>query len=160
MAKTKARKVMDLLNNTPSLTDKQVAAKVGCHPSYVCTIRKKMVHVPPCPETDVLELTKEMEVRVGAMYRPVEGGPAKVMRGERANAIQEGGDHYKRMGVEPWDVFDTWPAEQRIGAYRANCVKYVLRLEDKDSRVLNAKKLKHYAQKLVEVAEELEAKGM
>ena len=22
---------------------------------------------------------------------------------------QFGGDHYKRMGVEPWDVVDTWP---------------------------------------------------
>jgi hypothetical protein len=22
---------------------------------------------------------------------------------------QIGGNHYKRMGVEPWDVVDTWP---------------------------------------------------
>jgi hypothetical protein len=26
---------------------------------------------------------------------------------------QFGGDHYKRMGIEPWDVVDTWPLEQR-----------------------------------------------
>ena len=134
--KTKARKIMDLLNNTPGMTDKQVAAKAKCHPNYVGMIRKKMAHVEPCPE-QVLELVPSMEVK--------------------ANDIQEGGDHYKQMAVEPWDIYDTWPAEQRIGAYRANCVKYVLRLEDKDSRVLNARKLKHYAQKLVEVAEQLEA---
>lgn len=134
--KTKARKVMDLLNNAPGMTNKQVAEKVKCHPYYVGMIRKKMAHVEPCPE-HVLELTPEMEVK--------------------ADDIQEGGNHYKRMGVQPWDIYDTWPAEQRIGAYRANCVKYVMRLEDKDSRVLNARKLKHYAQKLVEVAEELEA---
>lgn len=73
-----------------------------------------------------------------------------------ANEVQEGGDHYKRMGVEPWDVFDTWPEEQRIGAYRANCTKYVMRLDTKDTRLLNAKKLRHYAQKLVEVLEEVE----
>jgi hypothetical protein len=24
---------------------------------------------------------------------------------------QFGGDHYKRMGIEPWDVVDTWPLE-------------------------------------------------
>lgn len=141
--KTKARKVMDLLNNNPSITNKQVAEKVKCHPCYVGMIRKKMAHVEPCPE-QVLELTPEMVYDEAA---EITG----------ANAIQEGGDHYKRMGVQPWDIYDTWPAEQRIGAYRANCVKYVMRLEDKDSRVLNARKLKHYAQKLVEVAEELEA---
>ena len=36
----------------------------------------------------------------------------------KANDKQYGGDHYKNMGVEPWDVVDTWPIEQRIGAYR------------------------------------------
>ena len=143
--KTKARKIMDLLNNAPGMTDKQVAAKAKCHPNYVGMIRKKMAHVDPCPE-QVLELTPEMEVK-----------PGEFIESPKANTIQEGGNHYKRMGVQPWDIYDTWPAEQRIGAYRANCVKYVMRLEDKDSRVLNARKLKHYAQKLVEVAEELEA---
>lgn len=83
---------------------------------------------------------------------------AKAAVAASANAVQEGGDHYKRMGVEPWDVYDTWPAEQRIGAYRANCVKYTLRLDAKDTRILNAKKLAHYARKLVEVLEELEEK--
>ena len=67
---------------------------------------------------------------------------------------QEGGDHYKRMSVQPWDVYDTWPKEQRIGAYRANCVKYAMRLDAKDTRLLNAKKLRHYAQKLADVLEE------
>lgn len=142
--KTKARKVMDLLNNNPSMTNRQIAEKVKCHSNYVSLIRKKMVHVDPCPE-QVLELTPEMEVK-----------PGEFIESPKANTIQEGGDHYKRMGVQPWDIYDTWPADQRVGAYRANCLKYVMRLEDKDSRVLNARKLKHYAQKLVEVAEELE----
>lgn len=78
------------------------------------------------------------------------------MTSHEANDIQEGGDHYKNMGVQPWDVYDTWPEEQRIGAYRANCTKYVMRLDAKDTRLLNAKKLRHYAQKMVEVLEELE----
>jgi hypothetical protein len=73
---------------------------------------------------------------------------------ESADDIQMGGDHYKRLDIEPWDVFDTWPTEQRIGAYRANCTKYVMRLDAKDTPLLNAQKLAHYAQKLVEVLEE------
>ena len=67
--KTKARKVMDLLNNAPGMTDKQVAAKVKCQPNYVWMLRKKMAHIDPCPEgpqpgefVEVLELTPDMEL--------------------------------------------------------------------------------------------------
>ncbi len=48
----------------------------------------------------------------------------------KARDVQMGGDHYKTKAVQPWDVYDTWPLEQRIGAYRANCTKYVMRLDD------------------------------
>lgn len=77
-----------------------------------------------------------------------------------ANAEQEGGDHYKRMGIEPWDVYDTWPTEQRVGAYRASCLKYIMRLEDKEARLVNARKLRHCATKLVEVLEDIERSGL
>ncbi len=43
-----------------------------------------------------------------------------------ANEKQVGGVHYKAMGVEPWDVIDTWPLEQRIGFYRGNALKYIM----------------------------------
>lgn len=86
------------------------------------------------------------------------GGAESLSDAPAANTMQEGGDHYKTMGVQPWDVYDTWPEEQRIGAYRANCIKYAMRLDAKDTRSLNAKKLAHYARKLVEVVEELEEK--
>lgn len=76
----------------------------------------------------------------------------------KARDVQMGGDHYKTKAIQPWDVYDTWPLGQRVGAYRANCTKYVMRLDDKDTPLLNAKKLLHYAQKLVEVLEEGERK--
>ena len=59
--KTKARKVLDLLNSAPAMTNRQIAAKVGCHKNYVHALRRKMVHVEACPE-DTLELTGEMVV--------------------------------------------------------------------------------------------------
>lgn len=71
-----------------------------------------------------------------------------------ANDTQEGGNHYKEMDIEPWDVIDTWPLEQRIGAYRAGVLKYTMRLGAKDERVGEAKKARHYAEKLAEVLEE------
>ena len=146
---TKAAKVMEMLNK--GMSNKEIMERFKVSYSYLWLLRKKMVHLATHPE-EVFELTPEM---AEFAHKLTQG---KGRRKAAANDTQEGGDHYKQMPVEPWDIYDSWPAEQRIGAYRANCVKYVLRLEHKDSRVLNARKLKHYASKLVEVAEELEAK--
>ena len=71
-----------------------------------------------------------------------------------ANAIQHGGTHYKDKAVQPWNVVDTWPLEQRIGAYRHGALKYVMRMGSKDENVQEIKKAIHYLQKLVEVLEE------
>lgn len=69
----------------------------------------------------------------------------------KANDTQIGGDHYKNMGVEPWDVVDTWPLEQRIGYYRGGALKYVMRMGTKDEQLQEIKKGKHYMEKLIEV---------
>lgn len=68
-----------------------------------------------------------------------------------ANEIQIGGDHYKRLAVEPWDVVDSWPIDQRIGYYRGCALKYVMRLGHKDVSSQEALKAAHYLQKLAEV---------
>ena len=77
---------------------------------------------------------------------------------QKANDKQVGGTHYKDMGIEPWDVIDTWSLEQRIGAYRAGALKYVMRMGTKDENVKELKKAGHYIEKLVEVLEEAENK--
>jgi hypothetical protein len=69
----------------------------------------------------------------------------------KANVRQVGGDHYKNMAVEPWDVVDTWPAEQKIGAYRAGALKYLMRMGSKDEQLQEIKKAAHYLEKLIEV---------
>jgi hypothetical protein len=66
---------------------------------------------------------------------------------------QIGGDHYKNMAVEPWDVVDTWSIEQRIGAYRHGVLKYVMRMGTKDEQVQELKKAQHYLHKLITVLE-------
>jgi hypothetical protein len=68
-----------------------------------------------------------------------------------ASATQVAGDHYKKMGVEPWDVVDTWPLEQRIGAYRHGALKYLMRMGSKDQSAQEIAKGKHYMEKLLEV---------
>ena len=73
---------------------------------------------------------------------------------QKANDKQVAGTHYKDMGVEPWDVVDTWPLEQRIGAYRHGALKYLMRMGSKDERAQEIKKCGHYIEKLIEVLEE------
>lgn len=64
---------------------------------------------------------------------------------------QVGGTHYKDMKVEPWNVVDTWPLDQRIGFYRGGALKYLMRVGSKDEAVQELGKCRHYIDKLVEV---------
>lgn len=72
----------------------------------------------------------------------------------KARDLQVGGDHYKNMLIEPWDVIDTWPLEQRIGYYRGCALKYVMRMGAKDASAQEIRKGAHLLQKLAEVLEE------
>ena len=89
-------------------------------------------------------LERNNEFDVGAMNR---------YSNQSANDTQHGGDHYKKMGVEPWDVVDTWPLEQRIGYYRGGALKYIMRMGSKDESLQEIRKAEHYIQKLLEVLE-------
>ena len=71
----------------------------------------------------------------------------------KANDLQFGGDHYKTMPVEPWDVIDTWTLDQKVGYYRGNALKYIMRCGSKDDREQELRKAAHYIQKLLEVLE-------
>jgi len=68
-----------------------------------------------------------------------------------AKLKQVGGTHYKDMGLEPWDVVDTWPREQQIGVYRHGALKYLMRMGYKDTNVQEIQKAVHYLEKLLEV---------
>lgn len=71
-----------------------------------------------------------------------------------ANERQVAGTHYKDMGVQPWDVVDTWPLEQRIGYYRGGALKYLMRMGSKDESPQEIAKGTHYMEKLLEVLQE------
>lgn len=71
-----------------------------------------------------------------------------------ANAKQVAGEHYMKMDIEPWNVIDTWPLEQRIGFYRGNALKYIMRMGSKDECLQEIEKAGHYIEKLAEVLEE------
>jgi hypothetical protein len=54
-------------------------------------------------------------------------------------AVQVGGDHYARHGIQPWDVI----AEYRLDYFLGNVLKYLLRHEDKGG-LEDLRKARHY----------------
>ena len=70
-----------------------------------------------------------------------------------ARRTQVAGDHYLNMGIQPWDVVDTWPHDQQKGFYRGGVLKYTMRLGTKDQELQEAKKARHYLDKLIELLE-------
>lgn len=62
-----------------------------------------------------------------------------------------GGKHYMQMQVQPWDVVDSWSQEQRIGFYRGNAIKYLMRAGTKDATRQEVLKAQHYVEKLLEI---------
>lgn len=62
-----------------------------------------------------------------------------------ANELQIGGEHYKALNPQPWDVISAW----NLGFLDGNVVKYVARFRSKGG-VEDLKKAKHYLDKLIE----------
>ena len=72
---------------------------------------------------------------------------------KEAKSYQVGGDHYRQMQVQPWDIVDTWPKEQQVAVYRFGVLKYAMRngaKHEMGDAMEDAKKALHYAQKWVE----------
>ena len=70
--------------------------------------------------------------------------------GVSANDLQVGGQHYKEMGVQPWDVMEAvLSRDEFIGFLKGNIIKYSMRAGKKDSD--DAGKARHYMMKLREI---------
>jgi len=68
----------------------------------------------------------------------------------KANDLQVGGQHYKDMPLQPWDVMEAvLTHEEFVGFLKGNIIKYSMRQGKKDSD--DAGKAMHYRMKLEEV---------
>jgi hypothetical protein len=67
-----------------------------------------------------------------------------------SNTKQVGGNHYKDMPIQPWEVMESvLTRDEFIGFLKGNIIKYALRQGKKDSDDVG--KAKHYVEKLREV---------
>jgi hypothetical protein len=136
---TKALRVFNYFLAHPNAIPKDVGERFSMAMPTVYSLRAK---------ARAASTTVPAQQEVKAESVPVTTVRAVTMH---ASGRQVGGDHYKSLGVEPWTVVDTWPAEQQIGYYRGNALKYIMRLGTKDELPVDAAKGQHYTQKLVEV---------
>lgn len=142
MSKIKTTKKQQVINHFikhPLSTPKVVSEKFSMALPAVYTLRKQA-------------LAQFIE-RQNADIPEVVAAPV-IVETPQASTRQVGGDHYVEMGVQPWDVVDTWPRDQRIGYYRGGALKYLMRMGSKDESPIEVAKGQHYIQKLLEVLNE------
>jgi len=142
MSKIKITKKQQVINHFikhPLATPKVVSEKFSMALPAVYTLRKQA-------------LAQFIEQK-NADIPEVVAAPV-IVETPQASTRQVGGDHYVEMGVQPWDVVDTWPRDQRIGYYRGGALKYLMRMGSKDESPIEVAKGQHYIQKLLEVLNE------
>jgi len=73
-----------------------------------------------------------------------------------ANDDQVGGEHYKNMHIQPWEVMQSvLTKDEFIGFLKGNIIKYALRAGKKIGANDDDHKALHYMQKLREVEHEM-----
>lgn len=63
--------------------------------------------------------------------------------------------HYEELNIQPWEIMErNFTTEEFVAYLKGNIIKYTLR--DKGKDLTDAEKIKHYAEKLIEVIEKKE----
>lgn len=63
--------------------------------------------------------------------------------------------HYEELNIQPWDIMEkNWSTQEFVAYLKGNIIKYALRNKGQD--LSDAEKIKHYAEKLIEVIEKKE----
>lgn len=61
--------------------------------------------------------------------------------------------HYEELNIQPWEIMErNFTTEEFVAYLKGNIIKYTLR--DKGQDLTDAEKIKHYAEKLIEVLKE------
>lgn len=72
----------------------------------------------------------------------------------RADDVQQGGDHYRTMDVQPWAAMQAWMTPEQFAGYLRGCaLKYLARAGSKGPTLDEYRKARHYLDKLIETME-------
>lgn len=136
MAKvTKQFKIMSMLNK--GYTAAEVAEHFGVSRAYVYVVKSTE------KKKGLVQVKKKKKPEQKFVFEVVE--PVDAVQADDPNAVQIGGDHYKSLGVQPWDAMESWltPEEFR-GFLKGNAIKYLARKKNADDLL----KAQHYLLKL------------
>lgn len=64
--------------------------------------------------------------------------------------ISKHNEHYKKMGIQPFDIVETWELPERVGAYKLQVLKYIMRMPYKEEQLTQAEKALVCCQRLVD----------
>lgn len=71
---------------------------------------------------------------------------------------QEGGDHYRKMAIQPWDAMEAWLThDQFMGYLLGNVIKYTGRFNAESYQkggVMDLKKARHYLDMAIQTLEQ------
>ena len=67
----------------------------------------------------------------------------------KVDDIQHGGNHYKKLNPEPWNVITAW----NLGYLDGTALKYIARWKDKNG-IEDLRKAIHFLQKTIDVYEQ------
>jgi hypothetical protein len=85
------------------------------------------------------------------LFDPGAGGPeaARPLLPTSALSTQEGGDHYRKLKIQPVEYINA----NGVGYFEGNVIKYVTRWKDKGG-VQDLKKARHYLDLLIQFTED------
>jgi hypothetical protein len=138
---TTGKLVLEFTNN-PDADVKKLAKKYQIAPSYVYNIRKRtMQRLADNPLTP--EQNEAMDTLV-TTSQELGGWQATANTG--ALNVQVGGDHYKKMKIQPIEYIHA----NNLPFIEGNIVKYITRWREKNG-LKDLEKVKHYVDLLIEL---------
>ena len=136
----KTKKFLAALNSEPDASINSLAKRHKIATGYAYKLAKKK-------NNQAIEKVLGPRPAHLQQPKPATGREIAELLGLPVNAVQVGGDHYRKNPIQPWDYI----VSNELGYLEGNIVKYVSRWKDKGGRQ-DLEKARHYLDKLLEVA--------
>jgi hypothetical protein len=150
-AQSKADKIKQILMNDSITPVGKIAKRFKVAPSYVYNIRKKLrgefvnelANEPFTPEEE--EALDRLLTNEGwTVTTSSDDGQMIAMQTSNALNVQVGGDHYKKLKIQPIEFIHA----NNIPFIEGNIIKYIVRWRDKNG-IKDLEKVKHYVDLLI-----------
>lgn len=130
-------KVEAYMAKHPNAKAAEIAKACGCNANYVYSMRNRA--------KKAAKGTKPVLTVVKHTKSPISGPVPK-----KANELQVGGEHYRSMGIQPWDALKAWLTPEEFRGYqKGTAISYLARERSKGG-TQDIEKSMHHLMKLVE----------